>query len=141
MSAYHQYETQFEDSKCLVEALHDVSGYNAAVYDKAIKLHDYHGGLRADTAEIVVPRAQIPGPANDVGFKMYGSAYKAIISEYDRCRHNDEWMNKVKQAYSEHKSITVAEKQGYSLASREVTKDEQGRPKTNLRFERQQVRA
>jgi len=142
MSAYHQYATQFEDQACTVQALQDVSGYKAIVHDKAQPLYDYVGKKRPETAEIVVPRNQINGAANDIGFKKQANGtFQAIISEYDRGHHNEQWLNKVKQAYSVRRGIGAAEKRGFTVTSQEVTKDNLGRPKTIVRFARAQAKA
>ena len=142
MSAYHTYGTDFVDQDCLVQALQDVQCYKAQVHDSPVHLIDYCGRTRPDMAEIVVPRAQINGAANDIGFKRQkNQTFKAIISEYDSCFHNADWMEKLKDSYAERKSIQIGKSQGFAVSQRETTKNAAGKKQTVLHFTRVQAKA
>ena len=95
MSAYHSYETVFKDKDCLVEALKEM-GFKPSVHDEAKQLTGYQGDKRQQTAEIIIPKAQVGSASNDIGFKKEGDVYKAIISAYDGGKYNKNWQNKLK---------------------------------------------
>lgn len=112
ISAYTEVETNFTDPALLCAALQDL-GYTATVYATAVQLEDYHGHKRPDTAEIVIPRAQVDNAANDIGFKRQANGtYQAIISQYDSGRHGAEWRTSLKVAYAERGTMAKAAKAG-----------------------------
>lgn len=112
MSAYTEVQTNFTDPGLLCAALADV-GYTATMHETAVQLEDYHGLMRPDTAEIVVPRAQVDHAANDIGFKRQpNGTYQAIISQYDSRAHGQEWQLRLKIAYAERGTMAKATKAG-----------------------------
>src|SRR5262249_7503737 len=83
------------------------------------------GDKREDTAEIVIPRRFVGGAANDIGFKLQDDrCYGAIISDYDRHRHNEAWMDKLTQRYAYHATIDTLPSQGFELS--ETTSEQDG---------------
>jgi hypothetical protein len=117
MSAYHDFQTEFNDQECLVAGLQAV-GYNPNVYEVAQQLEGYHGDKRQQTAEIIVPRSQVGCASNDLGFKkQVDGTFSAIISDFDRGRHNDAWMGKLKQQVNLVKSKKTFTVMGRRLAS------------------------
>jgi hypothetical protein len=122
MSKYHGYQTCFSDTELLCKALHEVSGYKADVHETAINLYGYHGDVRPETAEVVVPRQQISSAANDLGFKRNtAGSYDAIISAYDRHRHGDEWMGKLKMSYGVAATYQKAKLNGFHVKEDQTT--------------------
>lgn len=138
MSAYRDYQTEFADQECLIESLEEVRPAwkgHIQTFGEAKQLVDYHGNLRPDTAEIVVPRKYVDMSANDIGFKKTEKGtYKAIISQYDSHRHGPAFLNEVKVAYTEKKSMRGAAAHGMKFQRREVVKDEKGNNKVRLIF-------
>ena len=71
------------DQGCLVAALEE-QGYHPEVHEGEGKnLEGYHGDQRKEKAQIIVPRRQVGGASNDLGFaKDTNGKYQAIISEF-----------------------------------------------------------
>jgi len=131
MSHYSALVTKFRDEACLASALGDL-GYKAVeVHGKPQPLVGYQGdyrdrenwGLhtsdvaRAVTAEVIVRRAHIDPVANDLGFaRGNDGTFRAIISDYDRQRHDDLWLAKLTQRYNLHVDKKKAKSMGYHVA-------------------------
>ena len=63
--------------------------------------------------------------SNDLGFvKSPDGTYRAIISDFDKSRHNDAWMLKLTDSYSEHGVVKQAARQGLRFLGKK--KDAQG---------------
>lgn len=114
MSAYAEVKTEFTDGELLIKAL-EAQGFKPLnCIGKVKNLVGYHGDTRADTADIIIPRAQIGSSSNDVGFKRDATGkYQAIISDYDSTRFNKSWLNKVNVSYQDLWVQQQAKKQGY----------------------------
>lgn len=85
MSHFSKIQVKFKDQSCLVEALQRF-GFYPQIHDKPVQLHGYQGDRRSEVAHIVVPKNQISGLSNDLGFYWNGTDYECIISEFDQ-RH------------------------------------------------------
>lgn len=130
MSHYSALATRFKDRNCLVAALGDVGYKTVEVHETGAALVGYQGdyrdksdwGLhtndiaRAVTAEVLVRRAYIDPAANDLGFaRGADGAFGAIISDYDRSRHDDAWMARLTQRYNLHVDRKKAKSLGYHV--------------------------
>ncbi len=136
MSAYNEIETQFSDEGCLVEALKEM-GYQPQVNTKAQKLEGYHGDKREQTAEIIIPRRQVGGASNDVGFKKNADGtYTAIISDFDGGGNfGKKKQQQLKQLYAEKMAIKQAKANGLKfLGKKQVTDTKTNKPVTRLQF-------
>jgi hypothetical protein len=124
MSAYLPFETEFNDQECLVKALADneVLKYsNVEVHEQPQALVGYHGDTRTQKANIIVRRATIGGASNDIGFvKGENGKFTAIISDFDKGRHNDKYMTGLKVAYAGARMHKEAKRQGLKLHSDRV---------------------
>lgn len=128
MSAYSENRTSFKNVDDIISALIDCGYPREAieVHETAQHLYGYHGDKRADTAEIIIRRANVNrymsgGASNDLGFKKQpDGTYAAIISDYDSGKHNKFWMAKLKTSYAEHGILKVAQKQGLRAAGRKI---------------------
>lgn len=83
MSHFSKISIKFKDQSCLVEALQRF-GFYPIIHDKPVNLYGWLGDKREQTAHIVVPRNQIGGSSNDLGFFWDGTEYHCLISEYDQ---------------------------------------------------------
>jgi hypothetical protein len=131
MSHYSALKTVFRDAACLASALGDL-GYKAVeVHEKPQPLVGYQGDYRdrddwgrhtndvarAVTAEVIVRRAHVGPAANDLGFaRAADGAFRAIVSDYDRRRHDDLWLAKLTQRYNLHVDKKKAKSMGYHVA-------------------------
>lgn len=123
------------DRSCLLRALQDM-GFTEGqirVNETAQQLQGYGGDMRADTAEIILPRAHVGGASNDIGFKLNeDGTYGAIISDYDRGNgasskhgsksegihgYSDKWLKKLTQRYTYQKLKDQCADQGFFIES------------------------
>ena len=116
MSRFCQVETQFKNKDALVSALNEMGYTHVEVHDEAQYLYGYQGDVRDDVANIIIRRQYVGGSSNDLGFvKTEDGTYKAVISEYDRHRHNDQWLNKLKCSYGFHVIQRQAQARGRTV--------------------------
>ncbi len=136
MSAYNEIETQFSDQDCLVEALKEM-GYQPQVSEKPQQLEGYHGDKREQRAEIILPRRQVGGASNDVGFKKNpDGTFTAIISDYDKSTNfNLKKQKELKAKYAEKVAMKQAKKNGLKfIGKKQVTDQKTGKPVQRLQF-------
>ena len=120
MSHFTTLQTQLADVKALHAALADLGFKEVEVYDKAQPLHGYRGDERAQTAEVIVRRQHVGPLSNDLGFKRNaGGTFDALISEYDRAKYSQEWLDRLTQRYAYHAARAKLEEQGFALVSEE----------------------
>jgi len=91
-------------------------------------LEGYHGDMRAETANVVIPRSLVNqylggGASNDVGFTKTPDGFDAIVSEYDR----NAWWNSASDRFWQmaamHEGIEAMTLNGYTV---EAIEDENG---------------
>jgi hypothetical protein len=121
MSAYLPFETEFNDQECLVRALADneVLKYsNVEVHEQPQNLVGYHGDTRQQKANIIVRRKDIGGASNDIGFlKGENGKFTAIISDFDKGKHNEKYITGLKRSYAAARMHKEARRQGLKLKS------------------------
>jgi len=130
MSHYSALATVFRDRDSLVAALADLGYPKVEVHDEAEPLVGYQGdyrdvanwGLhtndpaRAVRAHVIVRRADVGPAANDLGFaRGEDGTYQAIISDYDRQRHDGVWVGRLTQRYNLHVDKKKAKALGYAV--------------------------
>ncbi len=125
MSAYLPFQTEFNDEQCLVQALAENterSYKNVEVHQTPQHLVGYHGDTRSQVANIIVRRSEIGGASNDIGFLKDEKTgkYTAIISDFDKGRHNDKYMVGLKSAYAAARMHKEAKRQGLKLKSDQI---------------------
>ena len=116
MSAYKSLECDIVDKDILLKAL-SLLGFECLVYDEAKNLTGYQNDVRAEKAEIIIPKEQInsfTGASNDIGFlwNEEKNKYDMIISDYDKklMMHN-----RIIQAYVKIALEEALEKNGYKI--------------------------
>jgi hypothetical protein len=126
MSKYKTIETQYRTLNSLLAALRDM-GYTDQMIQVAQNPHipnlpmfGYHADLRPERASVCIPRKYIGSASNDVGFAWNGSAYQAIISEFDMHASSPTSMNverqaQLKQRYAYHEATRIAKIKGYTV--------------------------
>ena len=114
MSHYLEIKTRITNQSALVSALCRMgfTKNQIEVHEKATNLYGYHGDKRAQVANVILRRKNVGASSNDIGFvKTKDGTYEAIISEFDKRKYNDQWLNKVgtyhgvenaKQAFTAH---------------------------------------
>lgn len=118
MSAYQQQNTEMTDLDCLKEALEGEklrSGQECkpVVHKEAQQLEGYHGDKRKQKAHIIIPRAQVGGASNDIGFeKQADGKIIAHISNFDSGHYDQKWLTKIKAKYAKIHGKKIARKAG-----------------------------
>lgn len=131
MSHYTVLRTQFVDAAALVKALADLGFAEVEVHEKPKHLRGWLGGVRLDSAEIIIRRKYVGKASNDIGFKRQpDGTYTAIISEFDRARFSAAWLERLAQRYAYHITLGKLTEQGFELVTE---KQEQGRIHLTLR--------
>lgn len=127
MSHYSEYPTNFKDRDVLVKALIEM-GFpreQIEIHDKPVHLYGYHGDQRKEVANVVIRRKFVGSASNDIGFvQQEDGTFQAIISEYDRHRYNQNWMDSLQQKYT---TIGVTEKlkaKGFSVFTKKEANGE-----------------
>src|ERR1035441_5771779 len=95
MSKYSSIDTCFDDQDALVEAL-KADGFQPLLATDQVAgdtLAEYQGDKRKDSAHVIIPRQQIGGASNDIGFRREtNGTFRAVISEFDKgCGRDDQW--------------------------------------------------
>lgn len=130
MSAYSKNATIYNDRECLIKALNEM-GYTNEMIElhegEGAQLIDYVGRATTyldktgDKANIIVRRKFVVGAANDLGFKREADGtYSAIVSAYDRGKHNPKWMDGLKRSYTEARTHKEAKRQGLKFYRTQV---------------------
>ncbi len=131
MSHYVNIETEIKDRKALVKALERM-GFEGKVevYDVATNLYGYHGDMRDDKAHVILRRKDVGSASNDIGYiQMQDGRFKAIISEYDSTKYNEEWQNMVSTYHNVEVAKAEAEEYGYTVTE---DVDEEQRPRLRI---------
>ena len=121
MSAYSEFQIKdFKDRELLIAAL-TAMGYSPA-FNARLSDHwnEYRGN--APTVDILIPKGQLRGTYDDVGFKRNADgSYSAVIGDMDRRRGcDDSWLAQLKGHYMEAGVIRQAKKIGLIPVSRKV---------------------
>ncbi len=131
MSEYHVVETEFQDQECLLDALKEM-GYTPTVHETTKNLEGFQGKQRQQKAHIIIPRKQVGGASNDVGFENVDGKFRCHASAYDSAWRTGKKINKLKQGYAEKVIMkTVKRHSRYSFKSRKI--DEDGNIKIRVR--------
>lgn len=78
-------------------------GYKPVVHKEAQKLEGYQGDKRKQKAHIIIPRKQVGGSSNDVGFEKTKKGYTLHASEYDRAWRTGDKIKALNLTYGENK--------------------------------------
>ena len=124
MSHFTSIKTQIKDVDSLVKALSDVGFNQVEVHENAQHLYGYRGDVRPQMAEVIIRRQYIGSASNDIGFKRQeNGTFEAIISEYDRIKYSQNWLNSLTQRYGYHMLIATAPSEGFSIEEEETLAD------------------
>jgi hypothetical protein len=127
MSHYTVLQTRMTDVKALVQALADLDFTNVEVHPTAQQLVGIGGGLRPQTAEVIIRRKHLGWLSNDIGFKRgpQGS-FEAIVSDYDlKNWYSAEWLDRLIQRYAYHAARAKLEEKGFALVEEKTQADGQ----------------
>ena len=124
MSHFTRLKTRLADVDGLTRALADVGFKTVEVHEAAQALHGYQGDTRTQTAEVIVRRKYVGRASNDLGFKRQeDGTFEAIISDHDRRKYSEKWLQQLSQRYAYHVARAKLEAQGFTLAAEETATD------------------
>lgn len=124
MSHFTCIKTQIKHQDALLKALADFGFKEVEVHETAQHLYGYQGDLRSQTAEVIIRRQYLGSASNDIGFKRQKDGqFEAIISEYDRHKYSQEWLNGLAQRYGYHMLMETAPEQGFTIEEEETLED------------------
>jgi Txe/YoeB family toxin of Txe-Axe toxin-antitoxin module len=136
LSVYRQQNTEMTNLDSLQQALKEQplrskKKCEPVVHKEAQALEGYQGDKRKQKAHIIIPRDQVGGSSNDIGFEK-GADGKIVahISDFDKSHYNAKWLAKLKGDYVRIEGRRIARQKGL------VYKGEQKLPngKTRLTF-------
>lgn len=62
--------------------------------------------------------------SNDIGFERRpDGSFAAVISEYDRARHDDAWLGRLTARHAYHATATTLAAQGFELVDEQTERD------------------
>jgi hypothetical protein len=124
LSHFTRIRTRLRDPEILLEALAEVGHKQVEVHNQPQTLYGYQGDARPERAELIVRRRHIGSASNDIGFaRQPDGTYEAVISDYDRRKHNEAWLAKLTHAYSHAATLRYAATHGYEIATDELQQD------------------
>jgi hypothetical protein len=124
MSHFTRMRTKLRDAGVLAAALAELGYRYTEVHDEAQVLYGFRGDARPERAEVIVRRQHIDGASNDIGFaRQPDGTFEAIISEYDRHRHDEGWLARLTQAYGHAAALKYATEHGYDVLTDETERD------------------
>ena len=99
-------------------------GYQPEISEKAKNLYGYQGDKRPQKAHIIIPRKQVGGVSNDVGFERVKKGFTLHASEYDRSWRDGKNRKTLNKKYSENKlKKEVSRTTKFNILSRKDRED------------------
>jgi hypothetical protein len=124
MSHFTRMRTALRDPDVLAAALRAVGYPQAEVHEQPQVMFGYRGDARPERAEVIVRREHIGRASNDIGFaRRPDGTFEAIISGFDRGRHDERWLARLTQAYGHAAALKYAADHGYDVVADEVEQD------------------
>ncbi len=118
MSEFHVIEVIFKDEGILIQTLKEM-GYTPQVHKNAVNLYGYQGDKRSQKAHIVIPRKQVGGASNDVGFERVDGGFILHASAYDTAWRNGKKIKQLNKGYVENKlKKTISVLSNFNIFSR-----------------------
>jgi hypothetical protein len=124
MSHFTTIKTNITDINALLKALQEQGFQSVEVHENAQPLYGYQGDIRPEKAEVIIRRKYVGNQSNDIGFQRQADGnFKAIISEYDRNKYSQDWLNSLTQRYGYHQLIMKAPSEGFTIEEEETIDD------------------
>lgn len=121
MSAYTTLQTRIVSTPHLRMALEDLGFSDVEIYDEPQPLKGWLGDTRSDRAHVIIRRKYLNAASNDLGFRrLKDGSFEALISDFDRPRYNERWLQKLSQRYAYHVAKEQLLEQGFHLVEEAV---------------------
>lgn len=123
MSHFTTVSTKITDRDFLLLALDDL-GFpttKVKVTERPVALEGFLGDRRQQHAEVIIPKEQVGRLSNDIGFeRSEDGTYRVWISEFDRRRYGDAWLDRLNSRYAYHATVATMTQQGFAVAQEET---------------------
>lgn len=124
VSHFTTLRTAITDRDALVAALADVGYRQVEVHDDAQPLEGFEGDARAQRGHVIVRRNNIGRLSNDLGFEQQADGhFTAVISEYDRSKHDATWLQQVTARHAYHVTASTLASQGFDMVDEKTERD------------------
>lgn len=124
MSHYTTLQTQMVSVPHLVRALADLGFPAVEVHETPQTLYGFLGERRDQGAEVIIRREHLGSASNDIGFlRGQDGVFTAIVSDYDRIRHDQAWLGRLMQRYAYHVAMDMLAEQGFSVVEEQTAED------------------
>lgn len=124
ISEFHSVEVELlQDNEASLLRAIEAIGYKPIVHEQPVNLYGYLGDKRTELAHILIPRSQVGGSSNDIGFeRLANGKYKMHVSEFDKNRWNAK-LPKLMQTYGVGAVLNQTQTSDYSLVEQVVQPD------------------
>lgn len=124
MSAYTTLKTKMVSTEHLVRALKDVGLEEVEVHETPQPLVGWLGDGRAQKAEVIIRKRHVGMASNDIGFaRDENGHFVALISDFDRARYNQAWLQSLVQGYAFHVVKDQLAEQDFSVVEESVDEE------------------
>ncbi len=124
MSHFTTLSTQLTDVDALCAALREVGYSEVEMHDQPQPLFGYQGDRRPERAHVIIRRQHVGSASNDLGFvRQDDGRFLAVISDYDRHRHDQAWLGRVTARHAYHVTAKTLAAQGFDLTSETTEQD------------------
>ena len=124
MSAYTTMKTRLVSAEHLRRTLLDMGFAEVELHEEKQPLEGWRGNLREQRAEIIIRRQHVGPASNDIGFARDAEGrFVALISEFDRARYNEAWLQSVAQGYAYHVIQDELKAQDFSVVEQTTDAD------------------
>ena len=94
------------------------------MHDEPQVLYGWRGDARPERAEVIIRREHIGQASNDIGFaRQPDGSFEAVISEYDRRRHDTQWLAGLRRAYGHAAALKYAADHGFDVVADQAEQD------------------
>ena len=116
-------DDSYKDEPVLVQTLKEM-GYEPEIHKEAKSLFGYQGKKREQKANIIIPRKQVGGASNDVGFERVKKGFVLHASAYDSAWRTGNKIKTLNKKYAENKLIKeVNRTSNFNILSRKERND------------------
>lgn len=124
MSHFTTVATRIVSADHLVRALADLGFVDVEVHAQAQPLIGWIGDPRTTKAHVIVRKRHLDFGSNDLGFFQNAQGtFDALISDFDRAKYDDRWLNQLTQRYAYHVACDLLEQQRFSKVEERREKD------------------
>jgi len=124
VSAYTTIKTRIASAEHLKRTLLDMGFGEVELHETKQPLTGWRNDAREQSAEIIIRREHVGPTSNDIGFaRDEEGCFVALVSEFDRARYNEAWLQSVVQGYAYHVIQDKLAEQDFSVVEQTTDAD------------------